>query len=170
MFDLSLGQISGMTESERLVGLCGILALCLVGLWVVFRRLASGPPPAEPWDREVAEALDRDDCTPLCHHCLTPHPPAAYFCPECGAAVGACTNLLPYPYLFSIGHALRVGTSETFRRSPLTVSGFVLFALAEYGPFVPIYWIKLVRNIVRPIEPPPAEHPGPPPANPPDQP
>jgi hypothetical protein len=62
--------------------------------------------------------------------------------------VGQYTNWLPFPYLFSVGHALRIGTSGEFRRSPLTVIGFMLFGLAEYALFVPIYWIVFLHKLL----------------------
>jgi hypothetical protein len=69
------------------------------------------------------------------------------FCSACGAAVGRYTNWLPYPYLFSVGHVLRIGTSGDFKQSALTITGFLFLGLVEYTVFAPIYWFMLARGI-----------------------
>jgi len=116
-------------------------------LWLFLQRLKVGPTTPDPWDDQVTEAMENDDAIPLCHHCLAPHSAAADFCPECGAAVGVYTNLLPFPYLFSVGHALRIGAFGNFKRSPLTVAGFLALGFIEYSVFAPFYWFRLLRNI-----------------------
>lgn len=123
-----------------------LAAAGVVGLIGWVRRAAVAP---EPWDANVTAELAREDAVPLCHRCLTPHHPMAYFCPECGAPVGAYTNCMPFLYLFSIGHTLRIGTSGEFRRSPLTVAFFFLLGLAQYTLFVPVYWIVLLRGLTK---------------------
>jgi hypothetical protein len=45
-----------------------------------------------------------------------------------------------------MGHTLRLGTSGEFKRTPLTVVGFFLFSLAEYGIFAPVYWIAFMSR------------------------
>jgi hypothetical protein len=143
MFELCLGQLTEMSKPELLVGFCGLLALSCFGIWAIVRWFLGGPCRPDPWDSETAAELAKDDCTPLCHHCLSPHDLLEYFCPQCGAAVGPYTNLLPYPYVFSLGHALRIGTSEKFKQSPLTVVGFIIFSCVEYSVFAPVYWFRL---------------------------
>lgn len=127
----------------------GTFGLIVIGLLVAYRLgrwFRSGPISPDPWDSEVSTALGREDCVPLCHHCLTPHDVQRNFCPNCGAPVGTYTNLLPFVYLFSIGHTLRVGTGETFKRSPVTVIGFFLLGLIQYSVFAPFYWFKFWKN------------------------
>jgi hypothetical protein len=51
--------------------------------------------------------------------------------------------------LFSIGHALRVGADGEYKRSPMTVLGYFLLALAEYTVFAPVYWYWLLRRMPR---------------------
>jgi len=118
-------------------------------LWLFLQRLKVGPTTPDPWDDQVAAAMENDDAVPLCHHCLAPHSAAADFCPECGAAVGEYTNWLPYPYLFSVGHALRIGAFGNFKRSPLTVAGFLALGFIEYVIFAPFYWFRLLQNASR---------------------
>ena len=132
--------------------LIGILAVCLLsacGLVMLVRWLLSGPTRPDPWNEEVAAAIAGENGVPLCHRCLAPHDPLVNFCAECGAPVGDYTNLLPYPYLFSIGHTLRIGTEGNFRRSPLVVAGFFLFGIAEYALLAPVYWFLFLKNLSR---------------------
>ena len=129
------------------VGVLAVVAGLGLGLWALIRWLVSGPLRPDPWGDEVTAELAKDEATPLCHRCLTPHDPRVDFCPDCGAPVGLYTNWLPYPYLFSIGHTLRIGTSGDFRHSPLTIAGFFLLGIAEYALFAPIYWFMLFRSL-----------------------
>jgi hypothetical protein len=145
-----LGQITSTSNPERLVGSLAILTLIGVAVWRVVKWISRTEVKADPWDETVAAEVARDDAVPLCHHCLSPHDPATDFCPDCGAPVGRYTNWLPYPQLFAIGYVLRTGTSGEFKRSPITLLGFILFALTEYALFVPVYWILFVRRIFRP--------------------
>ena len=114
-----LAQSNHLTEDPTMrVGALGIVILLCLGLWMLIRWLFSGPQRPDPWSDEVAAEIAKDDAVPLCHRCLAPHDSRVDFCPDCGAPVGAYTNWLPYPYLFSIGHTLRIGASGDFRRSP----------------------------------------------------
>jgi hypothetical protein len=146
-------------------GILAIAILLCLGLWRLIRWLFSGTPPPDPWSDEVAAEIAKDDAVPLCHRCLAPHDSRVDFCPECGAPVGAYTNWLPYPYLFSIGHTLRIGASGDFRRSPLTIAGFLCLGIVEYALFAPVYWFMLLKVLsVRgpsnaPSDPPPGESP-----------
>lgn len=67
-------------------------------------------------------------------------------CPRCGAAIGIYTDWLPFPYLFSLGHMLRLGASGDFKRTPVTLADFWLLGFAEYTVFAPIYWYRLYRG------------------------
>jgi len=134
-------------EPERSVGYLAIIALGCFCFARFVIWLFKGPREPDPWDEQIAADLAEGNCTPVCHRCLTPHDPLVNFCPQCGAAVGEYTNLLPFPRLFSLGHTLRIGTSGGFKRSPLIVGGFILLAIAEYAIFAPVYWFMLFRNI-----------------------
>jgi len=158
MLAICLGQTGGMTNSELLVGFLGISVLCGYGLWAFTRWFLSAPCQPDPWGKEISAELAEDNCTPLCPHCLSPHQRSAQFCPQCGAAVGAYTNWLPFPRLFSVGQTLRIGTNENFKHSPLVVAGFFVFSLSEYGPFAPVYWFKLIGNLRKPACSTPSEH------------
>lgn len=140
----------GMKGPEQLVAFYVIVTVLCCATWALIRWLFAGPVRPDPWDDQVATQLAQDDCPPVCHHCLTLHDLSTHFCPNCGAAVGTYTNLLPFPYLFSIGHTLRVGTTEHFKRSPLTIAGFFLFATVEYTIFAPIYWFRFFQNLRQP--------------------
>src|SRR6266566_4837636 len=161
-----LGQTDYVTEDPATrAGVLGIVILLCLGLWMFIRWLFSGPQQPDPWSDEVAAEIGKDDAVPLCHRCLGPHDSLVDFCPNCGAPVGTYTNWLPYPYLFSIGHTLRIGASGDFRRSPLTIAGFFCLGIVEYALFAPIYWFMLLKGLsVRgqskpPSAPPPGESP-----------
>lgn len=142
------GQISsGAGDPERLVTIWVVLGLLCIAAWKGVQWLIQSRPSPDPWDETVAAEVANDDAVPLCHHCLSPHKSSTDFCPSCGTPVGQYTNWLPFPQLFSIGHVLRTGTSGDFKRTPLTIIGFMLFSLAEYTLFVPIYWIIFLRKI-----------------------
>ena len=133
---------------EILVAVLAVGGLCCVAVWRVVRWLHRSPPTPDPWDESTGALMDKEDATPLCHRCLSPHDSSVNFCLHCGATVGQYTNWLPYPYLFSVGHALRIGTSGEFKRSPLTIIGFMLLGLAEFSLLVPLYWIVFLKKIL----------------------
>ena len=150
----SFGQIgSGASDPEKLVAVLAIFGLLSVAVWKWAKRLIQSRPPPDPWDETIAAEVANDEAVPLCHRCLAPHGSSADFCPGCGTPVGQYTNWLPYPQLFSVGHVLRAGTNGDFKRTPLTILGFMLFSLVEYTLFVPIYWIVFLRKIFGPQPP-----------------
>lgn len=138
-----------LNDSDGLVGFLVVLLLLTFAFVKLIHWMLSGPIRPDPWSEEIAAEIAGDDATPLCHRCLAPHDSMVDFCPDCGAPVGTYTNWLPYPYLFSVGHTLRIGTDGDFKRSPLVIAGFILFGLAEYMLFAPIYWYLLLRNLSR---------------------
>jgi len=150
------------TSPEWTIGFLGVIALAGYGIWGFVRWLLSGPVSPDPWDEQVTAEVAKEEATPLCHRCLLPHEVSADFCSHCGATVGQYTNWLPYPYLFSVGHTLRIGTIGNFRHSPLTIGGFLLLGLAEYALFSPIYWFVFLRNLSRQPSAQPSESPLPP--------
>ena len=143
----------GGPSPESTAALVAVLGLGICGIWLFVRWLKDGPVAPDPWDEDVKEALQKDEASPLCHRCLSPHDGRANFCATCGAPVGIYTNWLPYPYLFSIGHTMRIGTSGEFRRSPLIILGFFLLGLAEYTIFAPVYWFAFLRGLRHSLTP-----------------
>jgi len=145
---MRLGQSGGGTDNpELLVGILAVLGLVCFGVWAFLEFVRRKPVPPDPWNEGIATEIEREEAVPLCHRCLTAHESSADFCPKCGAAVGQYTNWLPFPYLFSVGDTLRIGTSGEFRRSPLTVCGFFLFSLVEYTIFAPVYWCLMLWRL-----------------------
>ena len=138
-----------LSRAEGEVVLLGSLFLFGCALWAFVRWLTGPPRRPDPWDEAITLELAEGNGTPLCHHCLTPHDPSVDFCPQCGAAVGLYTNYLPFPRLFSIGHTFRIGTNENFKRSFLTIGGFLFLSLIQYGVFFPVYWFRLIQNLSR---------------------
>jgi hypothetical protein len=135
------------SDKEILVGVIAIVVFTLYALVQLLKRLTSGPIAPDPWDAETTAKLEDANTSVLCHHCLVPNEPLADFCENCGAPVGKYTNYLPFPQVFSIGHALRVGTAGEYKRSPIAVLGYFLLALGEYTVFAPVYWFWLLRRM-----------------------
>jgi hypothetical protein len=118
--------------------------------YALVRWVQTAALKADPWDPETGAAVNEPEATPVCHHCLTPLPAEPLFCPECGCAVGAYNNLLPYPYVFSLGEVFRNGTLGRFRLNVVTIVGFFLVSLLQPLFFlVPVYWFFLLRNVAR---------------------
>lgn len=150
---ITLAQLTReLTHSEELVATFAILFMAVVGVWFAARRFLTTPVTPDPWSPEIAEELERPDCGPICHRCLAPHEFNAHFCPNCGAPVNACTNLMPLLYIYSIGDALRAGTNENCRKSPMSLLGFIALGgaagfLLPVGPlFSLVYWAKLFSS------------------------
>ena len=147
---ISAAQLThGANDPDMLVGILGIATVLCWGVWALIKQVRGGPAQPDPWDKNIAAEIEKEEAIPLCHRCLASHDASTDFCPTCGAAVGQYTNWLPYPYLFSLGHALRIGASGEFRRSPLTISFFFLFSLLEYTLFAPVYWILMLRSLAK---------------------
>jgi hypothetical protein len=109
-----------------------------------------GPPKSDPWDAEIANAMEQETAEPLCYHCLAPQKQISWFCPECGASVGPYNNYDPYLRLFSQGQLLRSGVLDQVPRRPLIILGYIILPLAFFAIFAPVYWYFLIRNLNRP--------------------
>jgi hypothetical protein len=120
-----------------------------VGVWLIRYSWASAQPSPDPWDDDVAKSLLDPKLPELCHRCLTPHGAASWFCPTCGGSVGTYNNYMPYLYIFSQGEVLRSGVNDRIRRSPLIIGGYLIYSLANYAVFAPIYWYFLFHNLKR---------------------
>lgn len=149
---------------EEIVALLAMLGIVGYAGWLFLRWFLGGSPSPDPWGPQVAADLEDTEARPLCHRCLARQETPADFCRECGAPVGRYTNLMPFPYLFSVGHELRIGTSGQFKRSFLTVAGFPLLALAVEPLIGLIYCVVFAFRLSRPAPPvaaggPPAEPP-----------
>lgn len=138
--------IANLSKPEITVAIAGTALMATAGLVALVRWFTTGPEAPDPWGEDIKEKIALDGTPPLCHRCLLPNPPETDFCRHCGATVGMYTNLLPLPYIYSVGDTLRLGTSGAFRRTPLTVAGFWLLGLAEYSIFAPVYWYRLARG------------------------
>ena len=125
-----------------------LVAITVAGfsLWRIILWFREGAVRPDPWDEEVQQGLEREDSQPLCQRCLEPYDRENYFCPCCGAPVGTYTNWLPFPYLFSVGDLLRLGTVGEFKHSRVNAAGFLLLSAAEYSIFAPIYWFLFLRH------------------------
>jgi hypothetical protein len=132
----------------------GVASLLCLGLFGFIQWATSSRIHTEPWGDAIQNALADEESEPLCLHCLWPQAPLDNFCPHCGAPVGQYTNYLPFPYIFSVGNALRNGTNGEFRHSWWIIFGFFLFGVVEYAFFAPVYWFVFFRKLFKPRVPP----------------
>ena len=130
-----------------------LLAVLIISLrvWIWLRE---GTPKPDPWDTDIARAIEEDTAEPLCYHCLAPQKEIRWFCPECGAAVGPYNNYDPYLRVFSQGQLLRTGVLDQLPRRPLIIIGYIILPLAFFAIFAPIYWYFLFRNLSQSRTPP----------------
>jgi hypothetical protein len=128
-----------------------VLAAWVIRAFIVWVREAQ--PKPDPWGSEVDQLL-KDDLLPrTCPRCSAPHEDTAWFCPECGAAVGDYNNCNPYLGAFSLGEVLRTGTFGRFKISPLVVLGYVVWPVAipisGLGClYAPVYWTLFALNLL----------------------
>jgi len=133
--------------NEHIVVVLVILGFCGVAFYRFVLWVTQAPRTADPWGKEIQEAVNHEEAVPLCHHCFTPQEHNGWFCPECGATVGPYCNYLPYVYIFSQGEVLRAGVTERLRRSKLITIGFVLVSLGMFALAAPIYWFFLFKHL-----------------------
>ena len=107
------------------------------------------PIPPDPWGEELDSAVRQEDATPVCPRCFEPQPPVGWFCPQCGAAVGHYNTSMPYVYVHSLGEMLLSGVGRQAQYTLLTIPGYVLVAVSEYGPLGLIYLVRVFRNMGR---------------------
>ena len=142
--------------------LIGALALAGFGValcWRIFLWIRDCPVHPDPWEKEFTVQVDAPEAVQVCPHCLTEQTARDYFCPKCGAATGPYNNLMPYVQVFSMGEVLRTGTSGNFRRNPLTIIGYIFYALSQYFIFVPFFLFRFIQNLNRQKTPPPPADP-----------
>jgi hypothetical protein len=135
-----------MTNPE-IIGCLGVIAIAGCSIFRWCRREI--PLSPDPWGPEI-DRIVRDPETPaLCPRCLTPQTSSAWFCPECGSAVGPYNNYMPFVNIFSEGEVLRSGVTDHVRPSIPIVLGYLLLSLGTYYVFAPLYWFQLFRNLKR---------------------
>ena len=122
----------------------GVLLLYRLFLWV-----REAPVTPDPWDTEIEKQIHESDATVICHKCLTPQPHGQWFCEHCGSAVGDYNNVMPYLPAFSEGEVFRNGVTEKVRVNALTIIGYLLYSVACYFVFAPIYWFFFFKNLKR---------------------
>jgi hypothetical protein len=138
------------SDPNLMVGGFGLGLLALAALWRLIVWVRDAPQTPDPWDAEVEQKLQEPETREICHRCLTPQEPCAWFCKQCGAAVGPYNNLMPFLNVFSEGEVLRNGVGGRFRNRPLIVIGYFLITLGIFPFLAPIYWLSLLLNLKRP--------------------
>ena len=137
------------SDPNLIIGGAALGGLVLAGLWRFVIWVREAPTTPDPWDAETKQKLSEPEAQEVCHHCLAPQPPTAWFCARCGSAVGTYNNWMPYVYIFSQGEVLRNGVTDKLRAGPLTIVGYLLYSLSNYFIFAPIYWFFLFKNLRR---------------------
>jgi len=135
-----------VSDPNLLVGEFALGGLALVAAWRLIVWIREAPVSPDPWDTAVEQKLSDPDTAEICPHCSTPQSPTAWFCPQCGRAVGPYNNLMPYVQVFSEGEVLRNGTSGRFGNRALTTIGFLLVMLALNPWFLPLYAALLLSR------------------------
>jgi hypothetical protein len=159
--------IVATSDPNLIVAGFGLGFLALAALWRFIAWIREAPRTPDPWDAEVEQKLQDPETRQICHRCLTPQEPDAWFCKHCGAAVGPYNNLMPFLDVFSEGEVLRNGVSDRFRNRPLVAVGYFLIslsfilALVINYPLVGVgilsfvalfYWVSVLRNLKRPAD------------------
>jgi ribosomal protein L40E len=139
-----------VSDPNMIVGGLGLGLLALAVLWRFIAWIRDAPRTPDPWDAAVEEELKNPDIQQICHRCMAPQEPDAWFCKHCGAAVGPYNNLMPFLNVFSEGEVLRNGVGGRFRNRPLIVIGYFLITLGIFPILAPIYWLSLLLNLKRP--------------------
>ncbi len=136
-----------MSEAERQLLPLVVMLLTGAAVWLVVQWIRTAASKPEPWDAHWEKTLEEGDAPPVCEHCSAPYAETDWFCPGCGASVGAYNNYSPYLYLFSLGEGLRRGTSGAVPVNWLSVGGYMLLSLAFFFILAPIYWVMLWLNL-----------------------
>jgi hypothetical protein len=140
----------GASDPNQIVAGLGLILLFLAGLWRLIAWVREAPQKPDPWDAGIQRGLEEPEAVEICHHCFTPQPPNAWFCEQCGSAVGPYNNVMPYLNVFSEGEVLRNGATDRLRTNPLIVAGYLLFSLSVYAVFAPVFWFFFFKNLKRP--------------------
>jgi hypothetical protein len=155
------------SDPNLIVGGFGLALLALAGLWRLIGWVRDAPQTPDPWDAEIEQKLQEPEAREICHRCLTPQEPGAWFCMHCGVTVGPYNNLMPFLNVFSEGEVLRNGASDRFRNKPLIVIGYFLITLGLFSIvgigyslitlgifsfFALSYWFSLLSNVKRPSD------------------
>lgn len=139
----------GTGDPNQIVGGLGAGLLLLGGLWRLIGWIRDAPVRPDPWNAEVEQRLADPEIREVCRHCSTPQEPGAWFCENCGSAIGPYNNLMPYLNVFSEGEVFRNGVTDRFRNKPVILIGYFLISLGSYAFFAPIYWFFLLSNLKR---------------------
>ena len=125
----------------------------IVAVYGLIRWIQSAQVQPDPWESELEQPPDETPENLICPRCLSANSTDRDFCANCGRPIGACTNLSPYLYLFSLGDGLRTGAFGRFPIRVSTLVGYVILPLCVLGPLVLLYWpfflYRLFQNIVR---------------------
>jgi hypothetical protein len=100
----------------------------------------------DPWSLDVDRAMRGADAVPLCTNCLYPQDDGKWFCPHCDFPGGEYVATMPYLLIFPMGELLRRGVIGPPEKGFGLKLFFVLYSLAQYSLFAPIYWYWMARK------------------------
>lgn len=137
------------SDPNLIIGELAVGGVLLFAMWRLIVWVREAPVRPEPWGAEIEKLLSEPDAVEVCPHCLTEQSSTAWFCDKCGRAVGPYNNLMPYVMVFSQGEVFRNGVDGRVRSSPLTIIGYLIYSLASYAVFAPLYWIFFFKQLQR---------------------
>jgi len=138
-------------DFEKIIAFVALAAsiTCMVVRWVWERASKTSP---DPWPYEIDRAVKAKDAIPVCVNCLYPQIDRDWFCPHCGFPTGDYVAVMPYLQIFVVGEALRKGVIGPPERRIGVQAFLIVFAVAEYAFFAPVYWFWMLRRALgRPI-------------------
>ncbi len=105
----------------------------------------SGSTP-DPWPAEIDAAAKQRDAIPLCLACLCPQETPRWLCPHCAFPAGNYSATMPFITVFVEGELFRRGVSGPPERNIGQTLFLILYSIASYNLFAPIYWFWLFRK------------------------
>ena len=102
----------------------------------------------DPWPADVDVEVKLKTAVPLCVNCLSPRSDSRRFCRNCGHPTGDFAALDPYQQLFLVGDGFRKGVIGPPDKRVGVQTFLILFAIAQYSFFAPVYWFWMVRRAI----------------------
>ena len=120
--------------------------LLIASAWRLIVWVRDAPVTPDPWDAEVEKKINEPETPEICPHCSAPQPSTAWFCQQCGRAVGPYNNMMPFVQVFSEGEVFRNGASPHLRKRPFILLGYFLIIVGTFPLFAPINLLSLLLN------------------------
>jgi hypothetical protein len=106
----------------------------------------------DPWPHDIDLSVKAKGAIPLCTNCLFPQVDRRWFCPHCSFPCGEFVATMPYLQIFPVGELFRRGVIGPPEKGIGQKLFLVLYSLAQYSLFAPVYWYWMGRKAAgRPI-------------------